>query len=475
MNKPGFAIGTSVFLRVLALVHAAAFLSAWVQIGGLIGPHGLLPADRFFGIVQERLGTREAVMELPSLCWFLGAGRFLHVLCGAGVALSALLFAGVAPAPCLALLWVCYLSLAGAGQIFFAFQWDNLLLETTLLAVFLAPWRLLPGWSAAEPPRIALWLLGWLLFRLMFLSGVVKLASGDPAWRHLSALSFHFQSQPLPTPLAWYANRLPRGVGRACCAAMFAIELAAPFALLAGRRLRHAAVLAMIALQVLIALTGNYAYFNLLCAALCLPWLDDRWWGGTRPRPAGPGPSRWVLFPFAAFALVCTLCASASLFAPRAGASLAGSLVRAVAPLRSFNTYGLFAVMTTRRPELVLEGSDDGIVWKAYGFRHKPGDPSRRPDFVAPHQPRLDWQLWFAALGPLDGNRWVIGLCEHVLKGTPEVLALLGTNPFPGKPPLYIRVVRYEYSFASPAERMATGDWWTRKQLDTYLPPSSLD
>src|SRR4051812_15505626 len=157
-----FAFASWLFLRLLALVHLIAFVSFWVQFEGLVGPHGILPAPAYFAAVREQLGPA-AYAQLPSLCWVFGAGKFLHVLCAAGVALSLLLFAGIAPAVCLALLWAAYLSLNYAGQIFFNFQWDTLLLETTLLSVFLAPWSLLPLWRTHEPPRIARLLLAWLL------------------------------------------------------------------------------------------------------------------------------------------------------------------------------------------------------------------------------------------------------------------------------------------------------------------------
>ena len=496
MNKSGFACGTWLFLRILAVIHAVAFISCWTQLDGLVGPHGLLPATRFFGVVHSQLGGR-AFAELPSLCWLFGAGWFLHALCAIGVALALLLFAGVAPAPCLALLWVCYLSLAGAGQIFFEFQWDSLLLETTLLAVFLAPWTLCPGWRLVEPPRLARWLLWWLLFRLMLLSGLVKLASGDPSWRHLTALTFHYETQPLPTPLAWYASQLPSWLQRLSCALMFVVELVAPFALLAGRRLRHAAVLALIGLQVLIALTGNYTFFNFLGIALCFLCLDDAFFRrgqvegrrGVPPRSSyetrrdaastfklTPSAPSWLLRSFATVVVFCTFVEAIADFVPSVASArpLAG-LESAIAPFRSLNNYGLFAVMTTTRPELIFEGSDDGIEWQPYEFPHKPGDLARRPDFVAPHQPRLDWQLWFAALGSLDQNRWVIGLCEHILTGTPEVMSLFARNPFPAHPPRYIRVVRYEYHFTDAAERAATGNWWKRTMLDYYVPPARLN
>jgi len=510
MNENRFAGGTSLFLRGLAVIHAVAFLSFWTQCAGLVGPHGLLPAARFFGVVHAQLGA-SALLQFPSLCWFFGAGAFLPLLCAIGIALAALLFLGIAPAACVALLWACYLSVVGAGQIFYEFQWDGLLLETTLLAIFVAPWTLRPGWRRVEPPRLARWLMWWLLFRLMLLSGLVKLASGDPAWRALTALTFHFETQPLPTPLAWYANRLPAAFDRLACAVMFGIELAAPFALAAGRRLRHVAALALIGLQVLIALTGNYTFFNLLTVALCLLCLDDAWWQNRgmgfqpllsriarfrrgRPKVAQASspavssmagedagatsrrPPAWLLIPFAAFVLLFTTFEGVADFVPPIASSRALAWAGgAIGPFRSLNNYGLFSVMTTTRPELIFEGSDDALNWRPYEFPHKPGDLARRPDFIAPFQPRLDWQLWFAALGPLEQNRWVIGLCEHILTGTPEVMALFARNPFPHRPPRYIRVLRYEYHFTSAAERSATGNWWKRTLLDFYIPAARLN
>lgn len=227
--------------------------------------------------MHEQLGA-SAYFQLPSLCWIFGAGTFLHLLCGAGVVAAALLFAGIAPVACLIFLWAGYLSVSGAGQIFFNFQWDALLLEITLLAVFVAPWKCRPLWRPHAPPRPGRLLLGWLLFRLMFLAGVVKLASGDASWRDLSALALHYETQPLPTPLAWFAHQLPAAWQRASCAGMFALELIVPFFLFAPRTLRHNAALLLTAFMAAIALTGNYTFFNLLAIAICLLYLDNAWW-----------------------------------------------------------------------------------------------------------------------------------------------------------------------------------------------------
>jgi hypothetical protein len=321
----------------------------------------------------------------------------------------------------------------------------------------------------------------------MFLSGVVKLYSHDPSWADLTALSHHYETQPLPTPLAWYVHQLPGWFQRACCAVMFFIELAAPFALFGPRRLRHAAALLIVAFMGAIALTGNYTFFNLLTAALCATCLDDAWWSRfrlcrhllARAAAAGPRPpSPWRLRltgVFAVFVVAYTTVQALPYFGvPARWLEAVEPLDAALGPFRSLNNYGLFAAMTTTRPEIVVEGSADGRTWLPYEFRWKPGDPARRPGWVAPYQPRLDWQMWFAALGPPDQNPFVSALCWHLLQNTPEVLALLGRNPFPDRPPRFVRATLYEYRFTDAATRARTGQWWRRMVLDYYVPPASL-
>jgi hypothetical protein len=486
VNKGSFATGIRLFVSILAITHAVAFASIWVQSAGLIGPSGILPASQFFPAAHAQLGTR-AWFEAPSLCWIFGGGRFIDLLCAAGVGLSVLLFFGYAQAACLALLWACYLSLVSAGQIFFDFQWDGLLLESTLIAIFLVPWKLGRARGPYDPPRLARYVCWWLLFRLMFLSGIVKLESGDPTWRHLIALTFHYQTQPLPTPLAWYANQFPLWFQKLSCAVLFAVELLAPLCLPGPRAVRHAAALALAGLQILIALTGNYAFFNLLSLGLCLTCLDDAWWRRRRwkerPTDSAPGPApfvpgrahltatRW----FAALSVGLTFFETmASVSGEAARSPIVRTVDDVIGPFQSFNNYGLFAVMTVERPELVIEGSNDGRDWREYLLPSKPGDLARRPGWVAPYQPRLDWQLWFAALAPADDNPWVGTLCERLLSGDAAVIGLFSKNPFPDHAPLYLRVVRYRYEFTDAAERSQTGNWWRRTPLDFYISPVSL-
>jgi lipase maturation factor 1 len=309
-------------------------------------------------------------------------------------------------------------------------------------------------------------------------SGLVKLASGDPTWHSLAALAVHYETQPLPTPLAWYAHQLPAAFHRASTAAVLGIELFAPWLMFAPRRLKALAFILLVGLQVVIALTGNYAFFNLLSAALCVFLLDDAVLASTsRVHNASVlgAPGRAAALLLTAFL---TVPVSALTFASTAGVELPGwplvlPAARLIAPLRLVNGYGLFAVMTTTRPEIIIEGSNDGEVWLPYEFKYKPGDVSRRPMWVAPHQPRLDWQMWFAALGRYDEDEWFGNLCARLLQGSPAVLRLLAHNPFADHPPRYVRSVLYRYHFSDRATRRLRGDWWTRDRLGLYAPVMS--
>lgn len=275
------------FLRALALVYLCAFLSLVVQVEGLIGSRGIVPAEELLRVLRQRTGV-ERYWLLPTLFWIDASDRALLLLCGGGAVLSLALLAGLAPVPTLTLLWALYLSLVGVGQVFLGYQWDALLLETGLLAVFFAPWGLRPR-VAGEPPWVVLWLLRWLLFRLMFSSALAKLTSGDPTWRSLSALDYHYWTQPLPTWIGWHMHQLPSWFQKASVAAMFGVELLVPLLVFAGRWARVAALVPLVGLQLLIAATGNYAFFNLLTAALCLTLLHDQALPAPlRARLAGP-------------------------------------------------------------------------------------------------------------------------------------------------------------------------------------------
>ncbi|PYV43571.1 MAG: hypothetical protein DMG06_10115 [Acidobacteria bacterium] len=478
---PTYFLSRWLFLRMLGAIFFIAFVSLWVQIGGLVGRKGILPAHYFLTVALERIGP-QAYRLLPTLCWLNASDQFLQLLCGGGAFLSVLLIVGIATAPVLFFLWVFYLSLLTVCRDFLGFQWDALLLETSFLATFFAPlqiWPRLPRESA--PSATILWLLRWLLFRLMFSSGIVKLMSGDPSWRNLTALNYHYETQCLPPWTAWYMHQLPEWFQKVSVAGMFTVELVVPFFIFGPRLFRYVAFVGLVGFQLIIMATGNYAFFNILAIALCVLLLDDSVFANWRHRKASHSATharsqsrawpRWVVAPLAiTILLVTTMLMGEELRVSVPWSEPVKKIYSWLAPLCSLNRYGLFAVMTTTRPEIIVEGSNDGVNWLAYEFKYKPGDPARPPSFVAPHQPRLDWQMWFAALGSYQDHPWFINFCKRLLEGSPEVLALLAKNPFANSPPRYVRAVLYDYRFTDLATRRVHRTWWQREMKSLYCP-----
>jgi lipase maturation factor 1 len=489
VDLPSYWLVRSLFLRGLAVVYLLAFGSLWQQIPGLIGQGGILPAQRLMEQAQTVLG--HVWYRLPTLAWIRADDAFLQGLCGAGIVLAILAFVSVWPRLCFTLLWFFYLSLVSVGGDFLSFQWDALLLETGLLAILFAPAGILPRRQGQDPPsRLSLWLLRWLLFRLMFESGLAKWGSGDPTWRHFTALQVYYETQPLPNPVAWFMHQLPAWFHTASCAFVFVAEVFIPWLILTPRRLRRVAFSALIMLQLLILLSGNYAFFNLLTIVLCFTLLEDKdipawihsfvlgapWPAASAPRltldAAAKGPGfawRWLrLLAGGALFVMSTLLLGRVVGIPLPVA--AQGPLEAVEGFRSVNTYGLFAVMTTSRPEILVEGSRDGRAWQAYDFKYKPQALDRRPPVVAPYQPRLDWQMWFAAISPYQQNMWFLLFCQGLLQGSKPILALLRSNPFGDVPPIYIRATVYDYHFTSFEEHRRTGRWWRREEKGLYCP-----
>lgn len=528
-----WSVSRSLFRVGLALVCLIAFLSLWSQVDGLAGSGGIAPAASWLEALSQR---GYGWIDLPTLAWLDASDAGLQRLCGAGVLLSVLLLLDVAPALCALLIWMLYLSLVQVCNVFLHFQWDSLLVETSLLAALVLPWRLRPAWwlrvgVPPEPPPGALGraLLWWLLFRFMFESGVVKLTQdGNGAWHDLSALSFHYMTQPLPNGLSWWVWSLPRRLHELSALGTFAIEIGVPFLIIAPRRVRHLACALLIALQLLIGLTGNYGFFNLLTIALCLTLLDDqalaalgawcrRAWrrrGGESTRAAADAPDahdaaagpnappagscsleaagslppwtpepreplvqRAVLALYALVAVAVGLGQVHQAFAPRAQPPVAAvqQLDQLVAPFVSLNSYGLFRTMTLTRPEILVQGSSDGQTWVDYDFRWKPGATDARPRWVGPHMPRLDWQLWFEALRwegsvnprrPYEPSGWFASFLVRLLEGEPAVLELLADNPFRDAPPRAVRALLYDFRFADADEHARSGHWWVRERLD---------
>ncbi len=496
-----YSVAGWVFLRLLGVVYFCAFASWATQIVGLVGRNGIVPIADILEAQKPRLGGRP-FLAVPTLCWWRSDDRGLRAHCWVGAVLSLCLVAGVAPIPVLVALWLLYLSLSTACTIFAGFQWDALLVEMGFLAIFFAPADLWTGepWAAAvmasaeaplpEPPVVARLLMYWLLFRLMFTSGVVKLQNSNPAWRNLTAMRHHYYTQPLPSRWAWHAQQTPEWFHKGETLATLVIETLLPLLIFFPSPLAEIGAAGVILLMVLIHLTGNYCFFNLQAVALSLLLIDDGSWaklasGMGIGMPAGVetmrrfAPLEWPVWWWVSVVAAVVLVPLTLVLLGRQllGWNPAPAWLRrayaALQPFRLVNPYGLFANMTMSRPEIIVEGSDDGANWVPYRFKHKPGRLDAPPRRAAPHQPRLDWQMWFAALTNYRMMPWFDRFLQKLLAGSPEVLALLDHNPFPNEPPRYLRAVLYEYGFTSWRERRRTGQWWSCRQVGLYCPALS--
>ncbi len=425
----------------VGLCFTLAFASAFGQVRGLLGPEGIAPAAGLLRAVSAAWGPMRAGWAVPSVLWLDASAGALRALCLLGALGGLLAVFGVLPRWGLALALVLHVSLVSVGNVFWRFQWDALLSEAGFLTLLVAPAGLRPRWSDS-PPRASWLCVQLLLVRLMVASGAVKLLSGDVTWRNLSALRYHFWTQPLPTPLGLWVAVWPPRLLDAACALSLAVELLAALCFLGPRPVRLLGALALAGLQLVIALTGNYGFFNLLALVLVVAMLEDsdcgalgRWVLRGR-RPVAAAPSGWPRRVVAGALAVLGLAA----FVEGLGgpAPLAFGL-DALAPLGIINHYGLFAVMTTSRDEIRLDVSDDGKAWRPLRFRDKPDDAGA--SWVAPHMPRLDWQMWFAALGPCRASPWFLSFARRLLERDVPVWGLLATSP-PTAPPRFLRSVR---------------------------------
>ena len=369
-------------------------------------------------------------------------------------------------------LWALYLSVVNVGQTFYGFGWETLLLEAGFLAVFLGP-------AAQAPPTLALWLYRWLLFRVEFGAGLIKLR-GDRCWRDLTCLDYHHETQPLPGPLSWYFHHLPRPLHRVEVLANHAAQLVVPFGLFAPQPVARVAGLVIIVTQAWLLVSGNFSWLNLITIVLATSALDDTLLRAVLP--VDP-PDRLAASAGWQRAAVVALALLVAVLSVRPAGNLVGrrQLMNAsFDPLRLVNTYGAFGAITRVRREVVLEGTDDptpgpDTVWREYQFKAKPGDPHRRPRQVAPYHLRLDWLLWFAAMAPPSTHPWMATLVTRLLEHDRPTLKLLGGNPFGDHPPAVVRARLYRYRFTTPAERHQTGAWWSRDLLGDYLPPLRLN
>jgi len=473
-----------VLLRVLGFVYAVAFLAAARQILPLIGSHGLLPVDPYLHRVRDYLGSTVAgFARLPSLFWFWHSDTALLLTAWTGFGLACVVVAGFANAPLLAVLWALYMSIVHAGQDWYSYGWETQLLETGFLAIFLCPLLDPRPFPRREPPAPLIWLFRWLIFRIMLGAGLIKLR-GDRVWRDLTALYYHFETQPIPGPLSRWFHFLPRTALRAGVMFNHVAEIIAPWFVFWPRTARRIAGVVIILFQVTLILSGNLSFLNWVTIVPALACLDDAFWSRVLPGPlvrraaraaAAAVPSKGMRTTGWAVACLVVLLS----FQPVMNLLSARQMMNtSFDPLDLVNTYGAFGSVGRERLNVVFEGTNDAVPgenahWQAYPYQDLPVDLDRAPPQIAPYQPRLDWQMWFAAMGTPGQYQWTLHLVWKRLHNDPGTLSLFGGNPFPGHPPRYVRAVLYRYRFAPMGN--AQGRWWERDQLGLWLPALSVD
>ena len=474
-----------IVLRALGLIYCSAFVSLLFQIRGLIGPLGILPANRYLAAVAQSFGPVVRVWFAPTVLWLASGSHMLMAMCWLGLAASLLLTANIWPRAMLLICFVCFLSFVSAAQDFSGYQSDGMLLEAGFLALFFAPPGLRPGLGYDHPPsRASLFLLQWEWFRIYFESGLVKLLSGDTEWRHLTAMDEYYQNGPLPTWIGWYIQHLPHWFHWTTALATLVMELAIVWMILLPRRWRILCFFIVTPWEIGVIFTANYTFLNYLVLALGFLLLDDRFfsrWVKIKPEEERTLPPRRTLenFGVAVSAVLLSLVAyvtTVELFSMVFGRlPLPMQPVTMLEPFRIANQYGLFAVMTRGRYEIEFQGSRDGQEWIPYPFRFKPQALNQAPGIYAPYQPRFEWNLWFASLGSWQQNPLVPRTEERLLTNDPDVLALFAANPFAGSPPRQVRAVLWQYWFTSMEQKRTTGDWWKRKLLGVYAPVLERD
>lgn len=467
MNASHYVIAAELLPRLLGVIYFFVFGAFIFQMKGLFGKEGIQPISVYLEYIKARL-RKNRFYHFPTLFWINSSDKALVALVVAGTILSALLALNICPPLMLFLLYFLHLSVLAAGQDFLSFGWEMFMLEIVCNTFFL---------SLTPSPNPFVWIsLNLLLFRFNFQAGASKLRSYDANWRNLTAIWYHYQSQPLPNTQAWYVYKLPLWFHKATTAYMFFLELAVPFLIFGTDDIRFAACVLLVGLQLGIWFTGNFSYLNHLSTVLCIILVSDAWWNTLlgwsviQPEPANIFLDVFVSS-VGATLIFLQVISLWNYYMPNATFH---KILDWTYPFHIVNRYGIFAVMTTKRYEIVVEGSDDGDTWHEYLFRYKPSELTRRPRRISPYQPQLDWQAWFLPFTEYHSEPWFQNFLVRLLQGSPHVLNLLRHNPFPNKPPAYIRAIAYDYEFTSAAEKKATGAWWKRTYVGVYSPTLSL-
>ncbi|HEY2720192.1 MAG TPA: lipase maturation factor family protein [Chitinophagaceae bacterium] len=471
-------------LRLLGIVYAIAFLVAINQIIPLIGSNGLTPVGTYLEFVSRALGSNSAgFWRLPSLFWFWHSDSALLIVAWVGFLLSCLVVAGFANAPLLTILWFLYMSFVHAGQEWYGYGWEIQLTETGFLAIFLCPLVDMRPFPKRETPLPIIILFRWLIFRIMIGAGLIKLR-GDQIWRTGTALYYHFETQPIPGPLSRWFHFLPRFLLKIGVWFNWLAELIAPWFAFWPRLARHLAGMIMILFQITLILSGNLSFLNWLTIIPALACFDDGFWSKILPRKLvrkaqmaadHAEPSK----PMLTTAWIVTILVGMLSFQPVMNMLSSGQVMNtSFDPFDIVNTYGAFGSVGEERMNVVFEGtmdedSTDKASWKPYIYKGLPVEPDKVSPQVAPYQLRLDWQMWFASMSTPDEYPWTRTLVNKLLHNDPDAVGLFAKNPFPDKPPRYVRAILYRYSFAKPGNRQ--GLWWNRERIGVWIPPTSIN
>ncbi len=465
-SAPGYQLARLLFERALAGIYVIAFAATVNQWRPLLGSDGLTPVTRYLSTSDPR--------SSPSIFHWRYSDRLADGVAWAGVVLSAALLLGLPQAgpPWLAtttwfLVWVLYLSFVNVGRVWYAFGWESIVLEAGFLAMFLGP-------PEIAPPLLTVLLLRWLLFRVEFGAGLIKLR-GDQCWRDLTCLEYHHETQPMPSLFSWFFHNLPKRLHQAEVGANHVAQLIVPFGLFAPQPVAGIAGGIIFVTQGWLVISGNFSWLNVLTMALAIAAFPDAWLEAVvpiEPTTQLTAAPTW----FVALVVVVTIGTVALSWWPvRNMASSRQAMNRSFNPLHLVNTYGAFGSITKERYEVVVEGAaspdPDEADWREYGFKAKPGDPSRRPPQIAPYHLRLDWLMWFAAMSSPRRHPWFVRFVAKLLEADERTLGLLRHDPFDGERPATVRARLFRYRFTTPEERRETGDWWVRKPERTYLPP----
>jgi hypothetical protein len=471
-----------IILRLLGFVYAIAFLVAAQQLVPLIGEHGLTPASHFLASIQSQLGSRSAgMLRVPTLFWFGLSGHALSIFAWTGFALSLVVLAGYANAILLTVLWAMYMSIVHIGQVWYGYGWETQLLETGFLSIFLCPLLDARPFPKRAPPLLVIWLFRWLGFRIMIGAGLIKLR-GDPCWRDLTCLYYHYETQPIPSPISRYLHFAPHWFHQIETAWNHFIELVVPWFSFGPRIARHIAGVLLVTFQIFLIISGNLSFLNYVTIIPFLACFDDTFLRRILPKSLvrraeeAAQQAKPCRVQNAVAVALSILVAYLSIAPVLNLASNRQVMNSSFDPLDLVNTYGAFGSVGKERYEIIFEGTDDALIrgdtkWKEYEFTAKPGDPNRRPPFIAPYQPRIDWQIWFAAMASPAEYPWTLHFVWKLLHNDRGTLSLLANNPFPNAPPHYIRARLYRYQFAPLSDRA----WWKRESIGEWLPALSTD